>query len=146
MAPAVSAGDHIFTEGVSFLFRQPRLGDVIVFKTDGITALPPRQFYVKRVAGRPGEHVRLADGKLFVNEKQMSLSNALGEIVYDLPKGLGGAAPYTDMTVPADSYFVLGDNSTNSLDSRYWGGVPRKNVIGRVWFCYFPPPRAGKVK
>jgi signal peptidase I len=144
--PAVSAGDHIFMEGASFLFRQPHLGEVIVFKTDGITPLPPQQFYVKRVAGRPGEHVRLADGKLFVNEKQVSLSNAFGEIVCDLPKGPGGVAPYTDLTVPADSYFVLGDNSTNSLDSRYWGGVPRKNIIGRVWFCYWPQQRAGKVK
>ncbi len=146
MTPAVSAGDHIFMEGVSFLFRQPRFGEIVVFKTDGITPLPPQQFYMKRVAGRPGDHVRLADGKLFVNERQVSLRNAFGEIVYDLPKGPGGAAPYADITVPADSYFVLGDNSTNSLDSRYWGGVPRKNIIGRVWFCYFPPQRAGKVK
>jgi signal peptidase I len=146
MTPAVSAGDHVMMEGVSFLSRQPRCGDIVVFRTDGIASLPPATFYVKRVAGEPGDHLRISGGKLFINEKQVSLSNAVGKIAYVLPPRVGTFSPQTDVKVPSDCYFVLGDNSTNSLDSRFWGSVPRGNIIGRVTFCYWPPQRVGGVK
>lgn len=146
MTPAVSAGDHVMMEGMTFLARRPRRGDIVVFKTDGIESLPPATYYVKRVAGEPGDHLRLSAGKLFVNDKQVSLSNAVGEIAYDLPPHSEIVPPHTDVTVPEGCYFVLGDNSTNSLDSRFWGSVPRGNIIGRVWFCYWPPERVGGVK
>jgi signal peptidase I len=146
MAPTISAGDHIVMEGATFLSRQPRRGDIVVFRTDGIPSVPPGTFYVKRVVGEPGERVHFAGGKLFVNDKQVSLSNAMGEIVFELPQGVATLFPQTEMTVPSDDYFVVGDNSTNSSDSRYWGPLPRKNIIGRVSFCYWPPGRIGTVK
>lgn len=146
MTPAVSAGDHIMMEGVSFLSRPPRRGDIVVFKTDSIALLPSGQIYVKRVAGEPGEHVRISGGRLFIDDKQVSLSNAQGEIAYDLPSGAVKLSPQTSVTVPSGCYFVLGDNSTNSFDSRFWGSVPRGNIIGRVLFCYWPPGRVGRVK
>ena len=147
MTPAVSAGDHIMMEGFTFLSRQPHRGDIVVFKTDGIASLPPpATFYVKRVAGEPGDHMRISDGKLFVNDKQVLLSNDLGQITYYLPSSTGKFSLQTNVTVPIGSYFVLGDNSINSSDSRYWGTVPRGNIIGRVWICYWPPERAGRVK
>ena len=147
MTPAVAAGDHVIMEGFTYLSRQPRRGDIVVFKTDGIALLPPpATFYVKRVAGAPGDHVRISDGKLFVNDKQVLLSNDLGQITYHLPPLAGTFSLQTNVTVPRDSYFVLGDNSINSSDSRYWGAVPRGNIIGRVWFCYWPPERVGRVK
>src|SRR4051812_37868872 len=131
MTPAVFAGDHIMMEGVTFLCRQPRRGDIVVFKTDGIASLPPATIYVKRVAGEPGDHLRISGGKLFVNDKQVSLSNALGEIAYDLPPHAPTSSLQIDVIVPSRCYFVLGDNSTNSFDSRFWGSVPRTNIIGR---------------
>lgn len=146
MRPAVSAGDHIMMERISYLTREPRRGDIVVFKTDGIASLPAAEIYLKRVAGEPGEHVQITAGKLFVNEKQVSLSNAVGQIGYDPPPMPGSFAPQTDVTVPTGCYFVLGDNSTNSFDSRFWGSVPRANIIGRVSFCYWPPGRLGRVK
>ncbi|MCE9612143.1 MAG: signal peptidase I [Chthoniobacter sp.] len=146
MTPAVSAGDHIMMEGVTYLSRQPHRGDIVVFKTDGVASLPPATIYVKRVAGEPGDHLRISEGKLFINDKRVSLSNAVGEIAYDLPPRIGTLAPQTDVTVPSGCYFVLGDNSTNSFDSRFWGSVPRENIIGRVSFCYWPPNRVGGVK
>jgi len=146
MTPAVSAGDHIMMEGMTYLSRQPRRGDIVVFKTDGIASLPPATIYVKRVAGEPGDHLRISEGKLFINDKRVSLSNAVGGIAYDLPPRTGAFSPQTDVTVPSGCYFVLGDNSTNSFDSRFWGSVPRGNIIGRVLFCYWPPQRVGGVK
>jgi signal peptidase I len=146
MTPAVSAGDHVLMEGMTFVARHPRRGDVVVFRTDGIASLPPATFFVKRVAGEPGDHLRISEGKLFVNDKQVSLSNAVGQIVYDLPPRAETFPATTDLTVPDDCYFVLGDNATDSFDSRFWGSVPRGNIIGRISFCYWPPQRAGGVK
>ena len=146
MTPAVSAGDHVLVEGVSFLSREPQRGDIVVFRTDGIASISKATFYVKRIAAEPGEHVRISDGKLFVDGKQVSLSNAVGEIEYNSRPGFGRLSPQTEVTVRSGCYFVLGDNSTNSFDSRFWGSVPRRNIIGRVAFCYWPPHRIGAVK
>ena len=144
MTPAVSPGDHVVMEGLTFLARKPCRGDIVVFRTDGMADLPPKTIFVKRVAGQPGDRLRLADGKLFINDQQVSLSNSTGEIVYRLPSG----PPYatTEATVPDGCYFVLGDNSTNSFDSRFWGSVPRENIIGRMCLCYWPPKRMGIVE
>jgi signal peptidase I len=146
MTPAVSAGDRVMTEGFSFLFRKPRRGDIVVFKTDGLASVPPGTFYIKRVAGEPGDRLRLADGKLHINDRQVALSNALGEIAYHLPAGSLGMGAKTSLTVPEGHYFMLGDNSTNSFDSRYWGCVPAKSILGRVVFCYAPAGRVGSVR
>jgi signal peptidase I len=145
MTPALSPGDHVFSEGIAYLFRKPHRGDIVVFKTAGIQSIPQDQFYVKRIAGEPGDHLRIAGGKLFINEKPISLSNALGEIVYDLPPQFVTSA-ITNLTVPDRCYFVLGDNSTNSFDSRFWGCVPRGNIIGRVAYCYYPLQRSGRIR
>ena len=146
MIPAVSPGDHFMMEGMTFLSRQPRHGDIVVFKTDGIASLLPATLYIKRVAGEPGDHVRISGGKLFINDKQVTLNNAAGVITYDLPPHAEKFSLQTEVTVPSGCYFLLGDNSTNSFDSRFWGSLPRSNIIGRVSFCYWPPQRVGEVK
>jgi signal peptidase I len=145
MSPAVSAGDHIVMEGVSFIARPPRRGDVIVFKTDGIPSLPPGHMYSMRVAGEPGDHVQILEGKLLINGKHVTLRNYAGEIVYKSPK-VDAFKVKTDLTVPSGCYLVLGDNSTNSFDSRFWGTVPNSNITGRISFCYWPPKRVGGVQ
>ena len=146
MTPAVSAGDHVMMEGFSFLVRKPRRGDVVVFRTDGIAMLPPATLYVKRVAGEPGDRLRIADGKLYINDSQVVLGNAFGEITYQLPAGPSGMVAHTDLTVPEGQYYMLGDNSTNSFDSRFWGCVPAKSILGRIAFCYAPAGRIGGVR
>jgi signal peptidase I len=146
MAPTVSPGDHVLMEGFTFLARKPRRGDLAVFKTDGIARLPAATIYVKRIAGEPGDRLRISDGRLYINDKHMVLSNAVGEIVHHLPAGAEGMALKTHVTVPDGQYYVLGDNSTNSIDSRFWGFVPAKNVMGRVAFCFWPPQRVGGVR
>jgi signal peptidase I len=146
MAPTVSPGDHVMMEGLTFLARKPRRGDVAVFKTDGIPRLPAATVYVKRIVGEPGDRLRISDGKLYINDKHVALSNAAGEIAYRLPAGAESTAPQTDVTVPDGQYYVLGDNSTNSSDSRFWGCVPAKNFMGRIAFCFWPPQKAGAVR
>ena len=145
MAPTISPGDHVFMEGLTYLHRQPRRGDVVVFKTEGIAQLPQEQNYVKRIAGQPREQLSISSGDLYINGRVVALSNVTGRIVYSLPP-FGAPLPTTNTFVPAGCYFVLGDNSTNSFDSRYWGCVPRKNIRGRISFCYWPPQRIGFVR
>src|SRR5258708_39599302 len=73
MAPAVSAGDHVVMEGITFLVRNPRRGDIVAFKGHGIASLGPETVYIKRVAGLPGEQLRFSRGNLFVNDKRVVL-------------------------------------------------------------------------
>ena len=147
MTPALSSGDHFMMEGFTFLARKPHRGDIIVFKTDGIPLVPSDTIYIKRVAGEPGDRLRISEGKLFVNDTHIPLRNATGEIHYISPPGSQYLVGNTDtFTVPDGHYFVLGDNSSNSSDSRYWGPVPAKNIMGRTSLCYWPPNRIGAIK
>ena len=89
MTPAIARGDHFMMEGFSFLVGEPDRGDIIVFKTDGITSLAPDQrgsIYIKRVAGMPGERLRIADSRLYVNDKHVGLE--IGGFALDLGMSL----------------------------------------------------------
>lgn len=141
MSPAVRKGEIVLMEGFSYLVRQPRRGEIIVFKTGGIQGIPnppgvSSQYWFKRVAGVPGDRVRIAGGQLFINEHAVPMTNQAGEIHYTTAKS-GTAYLKTEsdtITVPSGFYFVLGDNSQNSFDSRYWGPVPSNNIKGRIVF------------
>jgi signal peptidase I len=129
MAPAIAPGDHIVMEGMTYLARQPRRGDIVVFETDGIYSLPQSTFFTMRVAGEPGDHVRISEGKLFINDKLASLSNTVGEIVYDLPPQVPASSLQTDVTVPSGCYFVLGAPfraKTSSVVSPFVIGLQRE--------------------
>src|SRR5581483_4189875 len=109
-----------------------------------INELPSNQVYIQRIAGEPGDHLELAGGKLYINGSLVTLSNEAGPITYFAPAV--SSRVVTNLIVPADSYFMLGDNSINSYDSRYWGTVPRANIIGTPAFRYWPAGRIGGVK
>ncbi|EEF57501.1 signal peptidase I [Pedosphaera parvula] len=149
MEPTLVSGDYVMMEGVTYLFCKPRRGDLVVFKTDGIASLPPGNVLSQRVAGSPGETLRLVNGKLLVNEQPVSLQSSTGAIQYVyLPSSYAKYLLTSNdtVTVPTNSIFVLGDNSAASSDSRVWGFVPGTNVLGRVWFRYSPPERVGMVR
>ena len=147
MAPAIQAGDQVVMEHFTYLRHSPQRGDIVVFATDKI---PGRsgQKYVKRMVGLPGETLRLSDGVLYANGEPISLRNKEGEIKYtfspSFAKYLRNAQD--TVTVPPGCYFVLGDNSQRSADSRMWGFLPATSVMGRIVWCYWPPAHVGRVE
>ena len=142
--------DHLFVSGCAYWFGKPQRGDVVVFRTDGIAAMEPSQqgqFYVKRVVGLPGERLSVQGERLVVDGKPVETPAVLTKFScppMSMPGDLlaGGKV----FEVPSDSYFVLGDNRANSYDSRFWGAVPAKNIIGRATKIYWPIDRVGRIE
>lgn len=150
----VQAGDQVFVDRMSYRFRDPHQADVFVFKTTGIRRIEMNldpamgsQFYIKRLAGTPGNALRIDAPRLYLDgalalqppfARVMSCENGYKGYSNPGPPAEYLATPQETFTVPAHSYFALGDNSYNSSDSRYWGIVPEHNVIGRGYFVYWP--------
>ena len=140
-------------------YQQIHRGQPIVFYKPVLEADGEELILIKRVVGVPGDHIHLQSGVLYVNgvpqsEPFAAMPTALDYEAYrdDFPRVPGDQIPRVtarwavslpgyingdDLVVPPDSYFVMGDNRTNSLDSRYWGFVPRANVVGRPLFVYW---------
>ena len=140
MEPAVKMGDRFVVERISGNSWHPSRGVIITFKSDGLPGLAPGSVHIKRVIGLPGEQIKISDGKLFINGALTVLSNVNGPISSQLPP-VGGSP--VDQKIPAGHYFVVGDNSTNSLDSRSWGMLPQTNITGRAVYRYFPVQSMG---
>jgi signal peptidase I len=139
-------GDHVFVDRLTYRFSSPRRGDLLVFLTKGLPELRQDQFYIKRIVGMPGERLQIHDGSVFANGTRLGEKDNIPPIHFVTReevehRGEGSGGPYQ---VPEGTYFVLGDNSTNSLDSRFFGCVPRENVYGKVTAIYFPFSRAGR--
>ena len=153
----VNAGDHLFVDRITYNFRPPKRGEIIVFATQGIDNLPQDQFYIKRMVAMGGDRVQLADDRhLIINGKRLDASTPHFENVYSFnPKrppqeshysghvNFPYLSPYFQgkpdgVLVAPDHYMVMGDNTMNSLDSRAWGDFPATNVIGKSFFVYWP--------
>jgi signal peptidase I len=128
----------LLTDKVTYRFEAPKRGDVIVF----VAPVNQEDDYIKRIIGLPGDTVSVSNGYVLVNGIQLK-ENYLDPSVYTS----GGQFLANDsvVTVPADEYFVMGDNRPYSSDSRSWGFVPKKNITGRAWFIYWPLSRSGAV-
>lgn len=145
MAPAIKAGDHVMMEGISYLFRKPARGDIAVYKATVASQAPMNTYRVSRIVGLPGESLSIKDGKLYINDKEMVLTNNEGRIRYD-PSPIAPPTFMYNVLIPDHQYFLIGDNSTNSFDSRYWGFLPEGNIKGKIRWCYSPVQRAGSVQ
>ncbi len=147
----VDTGDQVFVDKFTYNFRLPRRQDVFVFSTRDIQGIPiadpmvKSEFYIKRLAGVPGDNLRIAHPQLFINgaraqgpryERVMAAKD--GYRGYSNTVGIYLRTASDTFDVPLKSYFALGDNSYNSLDSRAWGVVPAENVVGRGLFVYWP--------
>jgi signal peptidase I len=120
--------------------RDPQRGDIIVFRSP----VEPKKYLVKRLVGLPGETVTIRNQHLVINGEPVDDPLSIKGITY-YNRGEYGSADET-VTVPEGSYYVLGDNSLNSVDSRYWGFVPEENLAGKVFLIHWPIRRMRVVK
>lgn len=140
MRPTLLEGDKLFVNKYVYRFEAPKRGDIIVFKYP----VDPKKDFIKRLVGFGGETIELRDGKILVDGKILDDPASFGKFYYYNHDPFGG--PSDKIKVPQDMYYVLGDNSANSTDSRFWGFVPKKNVLGKAVFRWWPINRIGKIE
>ncbi len=137
MLPTLEVGDRVVVEKISYRFRPPVTGEIIVFDPPPqlqIQGYPKDQAFIKRVIGTPGQTVQIQNGKVYLN------GNPLDEnYIAEPPKYQMGL-----IKVPQDQLFVMGDNRNNSNDSHVWGFLPKSNVIGHAFYRFWPFSRIGR--
>ncbi len=139
MIPTLLIGDRIFVDKVSYRFRTPQRGDIIVFKSPE----EPKKDFVKRLIGFEGDKIEIRSGKVYINDKILDVEPFSKIYYYNTDHDDKAKYGKTDqlISVPEDHFFVLGDNSNNSSDSRFWGFVPEKNLVGKAFLIWWPPKR-----
>lgn len=132
MLPTIQLQDRVIVDKLLFKLSTIKRGDIIVFHplSDVDSSGVP---WIKRIIGLPREKVEIKDGKVIINETKLNEP-------YEMEKPDYSFGP---IIVPENSYFVLGDNRNNSLDSHYWGVLPAENIIGKASLRYWPLNRFG---
>lgn len=162
----ILTGDQLFVDRMSYHFIQPPIGSGFVFRTGNIPGIRDThgdQYYIKRLVGGPGDSIEIREGTLGNGSSSASGNRTGAErtgVLMRNGKPIDGAKAFLQnngkqglyagyeprgelalgkvLTVPDNSFFALGDNSLNSLDGRYWGFVPAKDVVGRPLWIYYP--------
>jgi signal peptidase I len=158
MEPTLDVGQRVLVNRFIYHFEDPSIGDIVVFHppkgadsgTECGVPHSPRQScpqptpeessqnFIKRIVAGPGDTVSIRNGHPVVNGSEQA------EEPYTLPCGTGGACNLPKpITVPPGDYFMMGDNRGASDDSRFWGPVPRKWIVGEAFATYWPPDRIG---
>ena len=152
-------GFRIPFTNIKFLeMTEPKRGDVVVFRTRGISGLNQRKDYIKRVVGVGGERLQImpdnphrnpgsdevarGGGHIYINGEPLEEPPTIAERTYYPASAYGQG----EINIPPDHFFMLGDNARNSRDSRVWGFVPRDNIVGKAVAIYWPPKRIGLVQ
>ncbi len=126
MLPNLHEGEYVIVDKVSYAFRQPERGEIVVIKNP----VPDQPDLIKRVIGLPGESLEVRGGQVYIN------GQPLNEPYIQPP--MGREQPATQLQ--AGQFFVMGDNRSNSQDSREIGPRPASDIVGRAWIIYWPPP------
>jgi len=140
MRPTLIEGDRILVSKFIYRFREPEPGEVIVFKYPE----DPKRDFIKRLIATEGQKVQIMGGKVHVDGKPLEIGDTFDQFYY-YNQGLFGRER-NGVIVPEDSFFVLGDNSASSRDSRYWGFVPRRYLVGKAFFLYWPLTRIRTIR
>jgi signal peptidase I len=140
MFPNLHDSEYLVTNVIGQKIGDPVLGDIIVFKAPN----EPDKDFIKRVIGIAGDSVSISDGQVYVNGELLDESAYLSSDV----KTYGGSflREGESVTVPEGYFFVLGDNRSYSSDSREWGFVPKRNIVGSSFFIYWPVNSAGLIE
>ncbi|MBI5875417.1 MAG: signal peptidase I [Deltaproteobacteria bacterium] len=133
MEPTLLIGDHILIDKLGSSAKNPVRGDIIVFEYSG----DPQKEFIKRVVGVGGDTVEIRDKELYVNNVLVKNDYAIHTDAKIFPKGEERRDNYGPVTVPSNSFFVLGDNRDRSFDSRYWGFVEKSKIRGIAKCIYW---------
>lgn len=138
MSPIIKNGDIVLVNRILYDASTPKRGDVIVFKPNGNEML---HSYIKRIIALPGETVKIEEGKIFVNGKEL-------EEEYETSAIVDAGLASEEITLAGDEFFVLGDNRESSTDSRMpeIGNVKRSEIEGKAWFIITPGKRFGWIE
>ena len=140
MRPTLLEGDRLLVNKFIYRFKEPGRGDIIVFRFPK----DRKKDYIKRLIAKSGETVEIKNGNIYVDDQIVEDPFIIRSNTYYNKEPYGGINK--KIKVPEKSFYVLGDNSASSRDSRYWGFVPQKNVIGKALFTYWPPKRIRTLK
>lgn len=136
MLPTLEINDRLMVDKLSYHWSNPQRGDIIVFSpTETLKRQNLKDTFIKRLIGLPGEKVEIKQGRVYINDQLLQEQYIDEKLAYQ----------WGPVTVPANSYLMMGDNRDNSYDGRYWGFVPRDNIIGKAVVRFWSPDRLGKI-
>ena len=136
MQSTLLVGDYLLVDKISYLFRDPRPGEIVVFEYPE----DPSKDFIKRCVAVGGQVISHDDDTLTVDGHKMK--EPYTQYLHT-PRPVYDKRNFTDLKIPEGSFFMMGDNRNNSQDSRFWGALPRWRVIGKAWAGYWPLTRIG---
>ncbi len=131
MEPNFYDGDYLIVNEIGYRFDDPKRGDVVIFHYPN----DPRQFFIKRIIGLPGEKIEIRDNKITIYNKERPDGFTLNELY--IPKNIVMSKSHSQ-ELKNDEYYVLGDNRIASSDSRVWGVLERRHIVGKAWIRAWP--------
>ncbi len=134
MDPTFADGQYLIIDQISYNFREPKRGDVIVFRYPR----DPAKFFIKRIVGLPGDTIVLQENEVAITNSENSEGFILEESFVQQERKYEPK----EITMGDDEYFVMGDNRDSSSDSRYWNALPKSNIIGKAFLRILPTKQA----